>query len=183
MTSKQRVQKTFLHEKTDMVPINYFANSAIDAKLKAHFGLTADDDEGLRLALGVDFRCIMEKSQGVLHKPDAIDVENGYQVHPQWGIRTRWVEHATGGYQDYMRFPLKGASLDDMKKWPFPDPAVYDYSDIKRQTEIYKDYALYVGGGGLGDNMNHAGMLFSQEDVYSVFNFIPHFRKRFINNN
>ncbi len=34
------------------------SNPGIDARLKAHFGLGATDDEGLRQALGVDFRSV-----------------------------------------------------------------------------------------------------------------------------
>ena len=56
MTSKQRVLTTFAHRPADRVPINYAANPGIDRRLKTHFGLAADDAEGLRRALGVDFR-------------------------------------------------------------------------------------------------------------------------------
>ena len=35
MSSKIRVQKTFVHEKTDRVPINYLTNPAIHAKLES----------------------------------------------------------------------------------------------------------------------------------------------------
>jgi len=56
MTSKERVLTTFAHQEADRVPINYAANGAIDKRLKEHFGLKANDHEGLLQALGVDFR-------------------------------------------------------------------------------------------------------------------------------
>ncbi len=56
MRSKERVLTTFAREEPDRVPVDYFANAGIDARLKRHFGLTHDDDEGLRQALGIDFR-------------------------------------------------------------------------------------------------------------------------------
>ena len=54
MTSKERVLTTFASQEPDRVPINYSANDAIDRRLKEHFGLEADDAEGLLQALGVD---------------------------------------------------------------------------------------------------------------------------------
>ena len=53
MTSKERVLTTFARQQSDRVPINYEANPDIDRRLKAHFGLSAGDDEGLCRALGV----------------------------------------------------------------------------------------------------------------------------------
>ena len=55
MTSKQRVLIAFARQPADRVPINYEANAGIDGRLKGHFGLKADDHEGLRDILGVDF--------------------------------------------------------------------------------------------------------------------------------
>ena len=48
MTSRERVRRAFAHEIPDRVPIDYLANPAIDRRLKSHFGLAVDDDEGLR---------------------------------------------------------------------------------------------------------------------------------------
>ncbi len=56
MTAKERVLTAFACREPDRVPINYAANPGIDRRLKAHFGLQPDDDEGLLRALGVDFR-------------------------------------------------------------------------------------------------------------------------------
>ena len=56
MTSRERVLTTLSHHAADRVPINYSANADIDRRLKKHFGLAADDGEGLLKALGVDFR-------------------------------------------------------------------------------------------------------------------------------
>ena len=50
--------RTFNYEIPDRVPINYMYNPGIDQRLKAYFGLQPTDDEGLRQALGVDFRVI-----------------------------------------------------------------------------------------------------------------------------
>jgi hypothetical protein len=43
ISSKERVLRTFRHDKTDRVPVNYHSNPGIDGKLKSYFGLKADD--------------------------------------------------------------------------------------------------------------------------------------------
>ena len=58
MTSKERVLRAFSNQEPDRVPINYSANPGIDGRLKKHFGLKKNDAEGLRKALGVDFRTV-----------------------------------------------------------------------------------------------------------------------------
>jgi len=65
MTPKERVMTAFACQIPDRVPIDYDANSGIDARLKAHFGLKPDDGEGLKNALGVDFE------ESALATPDA----------------------------------------------------------------------------------------------------------------
>ena len=98
MTSKERVLTTFANQEADRVPINYAANGGIDRRLKEHFGLKANDGEGLNQVLGVDFRGVGVGYKGPkLHE----DIpERGVSVS-NWGIHTRWIEHETGGYQDF----------------------------------------------------------------------------------
>lgn len=165
MTSKERVQKTFKHEKTDRVPINYFANPDIDRRLKEHFGLELNDYDGLCDKLGVDCRSVNVPYRGKkLFNRDG--VADDIAVDPIWGIRTRWVQHESGGYQDFCDFILKDATLEDVKNLPMPNPDDYDYSVVNTIIERYSDYGLYVGNPGLGDNMNQTGMIFGTERVY-----------------
>ena len=58
MNAKERVLAAFTHREPDRVPINYMANPGIDRRLKRHFGLDEQDNEGLRQVLGVDFRSV-----------------------------------------------------------------------------------------------------------------------------
>jgi len=97
MTSKERVLTTFANQEADRVPINYSANGGIDKRLKEHFGLQANDGEGLLQAIGVDFRGVGARYTGPkLHQ----DVPARGVLVDNWGIHTRWIEHETGGYQD-----------------------------------------------------------------------------------
>jgi hypothetical protein len=161
MTSKERVLRAFSGREADRVPINYSANPDIDKRLKAHFGLKPTDDEGLRQKLDVDFRWSEEHYTGKrLHEEKA-----GLRVDPQWGVRTRWVEHGAGGYWDFCDFPLQHAADDAIVNWPMPSPDDYDYSQIGPASRKNKDYAVCIGGAGLPDIINSTGFLFGMEET------------------
>ena len=162
MTSKQRVLATLAHKEPDRVPINYFANPGIDKRLKRHFGLAENDNAGLNKALGVDFSWAGRTPPYIgpqLHKDEG-DVKVDI-----WGVRRRWVEHQSGGYWDYCDFPLKDATLEQMKKWPMPNPDHFDYNDVIKQCETFKDYCVVYGNPGLADIINSTGMIRTMENV------------------
>lgn len=162
MNSKERVQRTMAHQNPDRVPINYMANRGIDGRLKKYYNLAADDTEGLRQKLGVDFRGIRAPYVGKpLHAP-----RENRSVDPQMGYVMRWVEHESGGYNDYCDFPLEYADYDTVAAWPLPNPDDYDYSRLEAACEHYKDYALYVGDPGLACIMNTAGFLRGMEQMF-----------------
>ena len=160
MNSKERVQYAFNHDEPDRVPVDYLCNPGIDARLKAHYGLKPDDDEGLRQALGVDFRNVEAPFAGPVRFP-AIP---GRRIN-EWGIHTRWIGHTTGGYWDYCDFPLQEAELEEILKWPFPTADDYDYAVVARQCRDWKDYCLVLGNPGVGDFINTSGMLRTMEVV------------------
>jgi uroporphyrinogen decarboxylase len=159
MTSKERVMTTFSHREPDRVPIGYGANAGIDSRLHKALGLK--EGEWVGAALGVDYRGIWVLYKGKrLHPP----VE-GRGVDEQWGIRTRWIEHPTGGYWDYCDFPLRDADEDAVAKWPMPDPDDFDYATVQETCKRDAAFALHAGHGGLGDIINMTGMLRSMEQV------------------
>lgn len=161
MSSRERVRAAFARTEPDRVPVNYVGNEGIDRRLKEHFRLAADDDEGLLRALGVDFREVGAPFTGNLFA----DVP-GRRVNREWGRRTRWVEHESGGYWDYCDFPLSGATLETIDAWPMPSPDEYDYSAVQAECAKYDGFAISVGDPGLGDIMNSAGMLFGTANIY-----------------
>lgn len=160
MTSRERVVTAFARQEPDRVPINYFANPGIDGRLKQHFGLANHDEEGLKRALGVDFRGVMPAYTGPKLHPDlpGIKVDN-------WGIRRRWVEHETGGYWDYCDWPLENATYEEIEKWPLPSPDHFDYAGIPEQCRRNEEFGLITGGAGVPDIINGAGMLRTMAQV------------------
>jgi uroporphyrinogen decarboxylase len=160
MTSKERVLATFSYQQADRVPVNYSANGGIDRRLKEYFGLKANDGEGLLQALGVDFRGVGARYTGPkLHQ----DIpERGVTVN-NWGIHTRWIEHETGGYQDFCDFPLTSADEETVANWPMPDPDQHDYSHVFDACRQKKDYAIALHC--FGDLINGNGMLRGMEQT------------------
>ncbi len=159
MNAKERVLSTFAYGQPDRVPVNYLANAGIDRRLKAHFGLREDDGEGLLLALGVDFRGVGPWYAGPrLHAeiPDR-------HVDPAYGIRTRWIEHESGGYWDYCDFPLRDATLEEIEAWPMPSPDDYRYDHIAEDCRKKQDYCICLGA--MPDVINASGMIRTMEQV------------------
>ena len=156
MTSKERVLTVFECHEPDRVPIDYLANEGIDRRLKAHFGLQPEDNEGLLRNLCVDFRGVAAKYCGAKLHPDI--PERGIKVD-DWGNHRRWVEYGISGYWDYCEFPLQNASEDEVAAWPMPSPDDFDYSQISDTCKQYEQFAISVGDPGVGDIINSNGML------------------------
>src|ERR1035437_7158311 len=149
LTSRERVRRALRHQEPDRVPLDYSANPDIDRRLKAHFGLAHDDDEGLRLALGVDFRRIHAPYTGPRLHPE---IPNRI-VDPQWGTRCKWVQHASGGYWDFCDSPLLDAPDDTIANWPLPNPDHHDYARVRTLCRTHHDRFLFVGDPGLADTI------------------------------
>lgn len=163
MTSKERVRAVLHREKPDRVPINYHSNPGIDARLKAALGISADDGNGLRDALGVDFRGIGVKYVGpVLHTSSRED----RFVNPMYGFVRRRIEHASGYYMDYCDFPLIDADVEKVQNWALPNPDDFDYNALEQQLNQNEGYAIHLGDSGLACIMNNAGFLRGMEQVF-----------------
>lgn len=161
MKPKERVLTAINHIEPDRVPIDYAGNPGIDSRLKKHFRLTKDDNEGLLRALNVDFRYIFPAYIG---RPLYSEVIDRY-IHPEWGIHMRWVQNESSGYWDYCDFPLKDAGIDEVKNWPMPSPDDYDYDSVLQFCKQHVDYAVVLGHPGLVDIINLAGTLRTMEQV------------------
>lgn len=160
MTPKQRTKTAFARQQPDRVPMHYYANPEIDERLKAHFGLAKDDDEGLRQQLGSDMRWIFVPYVG----PKRHGELPGMAVD-EWGVRRKWIQHGSGGYWDYCDWPLQNATLEEVDAWPMPTVDDYDYSALAARCRSFSDYYVVTGSGGLGDMINSIGMLRTMEQI------------------
>jgi len=162
MLAKERVLTAFAHQQPDRVPVDYGSNAGLDARLKQHFKLAANDDEGLRQALGVDFRMVGPPYTGPRLHAEVPD----RHVDPCWGTRTRWIEHDSGGYWDYCDFPLADAEMEEIEAWPIPSPDDFDYTAVATACQRYAEYGVILGNAGIADIMNSTGMLRGTEQTY-----------------
>ena len=160
MTSRERVLMALAHQEPDRVPINYSANPGIDRRLKQHFGLKADESEGLRQLLGVDFTSVNAPFTGPKLHPDIPDRRIDI-----WGVRTRYVEHESGGYWDFCDFPLADATEEEAATWSMPSPDDFDYESVRHQCERLGDYGVYAGSAGLGCIINRLAKLRGMEQL------------------
>lgn len=161
MTPKERALAAFAHQIPDRVPIDYFCNAGIDRRLRAHFGVSEHDGEGLLKALGVDFRYVWPRYIGKRLHPEV----PGRHVDPISGIRTRWIEHASGGYWDFCDFPLADASDEQLDNWPIASADDFDYAGMREQCLRHKDFCIILGNAGVGDIINSTGMVRTMEQV------------------
>jgi uroporphyrinogen decarboxylase len=162
MSAKERVQKTFAHEKTDRVTIGYEANAGIHRRLMDVLGIQENNEEGLLRALGVDYRGVGAPYTG---KPLFPEVPNRRRDQLE-GCVMRWVEHSSGGYWDFCDFPLKDADDEAFATFPIPNPDDFDYDTALDQAKaIGRDYGVYIGGGGTPDVINSNGRIMGMEDV------------------
>ncbi len=159
MTSRDRVLCAIHHQEPDRVPLNYLDNPGLRQRLLSHFGLNPGDEESLLSALGVDIRGTRPHYAGPpLHAP-----VSGLRVDPVWGMRTRWVEHASGGYWDYTDFPLLDAGEEEFERWPMPSADDFNYEPVREACRRHADKAIAIGDPGIGDLMNSSGMLMGVE--------------------
>ncbi|MDF1514128.1 MAG: hypothetical protein P1S60_10005, partial [Anaerolineae bacterium] len=161
-TSKERVLMTFKHQIPDRVPINYSANPGIDQRLKAFYGLSQDDHEGLRQQLGIDFRSLNVPYIGPRLYPESTDPL--IRISPDWGMQLHYIEHGSGAYWEPWGEPLRDMDLETARTLPMPSPDDYDYSVISPFCERYHDFATSTHPGF--EVMNWTGRFVGHERMY-----------------
>lgn len=161
MSAKERVRRTFAHEKTDRVTIGYEANGGIHMRLARELGVRDGSMEDVLRVLGVDYRGVGAPYTG----PSLHPVPPNRHVDQLEGCIMRWVEHETGGYLDFCDFPLKDADEDAFSYFPIPNPDNFDYDAALDQAKSITDYAVYVGNPGVPDVINSNGRIMGMEDV------------------
>jgi len=161
LSHRERVLKALSHQEPDRVPIDLgstictSAHIAAYQKLKAHFGVDAEDTiinkmmqtaaihEPILQALDIDLRAALP---GVPDSKPIIPVgEDGYQ--DEYGVIRR--KPSSSYYYDLIKCPLAGPiTIQDIINFPWPDPADPGYTRGLRERILYyrenTDYAIVL---------------------------------------
>jgi len=161
LSHRERVIKALRHQEPDRVPFDLggTANSSLHVKgyqkLKAHFGIQAEDTiihkmmqtvavhEPVLQALDIDFRYVGPGSPD--SRPDTPVGENGYQ--DEYGVVRRQPSSAL--YYDLVKSPLGGTiTIQDIVNFSWPDPGDPGYTRGLRERLLdYRentDYAIVL---------------------------------------
>ncbi|MCD6156092.1 MAG: hypothetical protein J7J32_03510 [Candidatus Atribacteria bacterium] len=128
MNAKERVLRALNREKTDRVPLDFWAIPRMRERLCRELSL---GEEELLQFFGVDFRTIEP-----LYVGPPLEERDGMQKNV-FGV---WEKD---GFLGYGEAPLQGASTpEDIDSYPFPKPEWFEVSHLREQCRKYKDFAL-----------------------------------------
>ena len=133
MTSRERVLTAFAHEEPDRVPCWCGASEEFWAKAKRELGL---DDEQLRVRFGDDFRRVFAR-----HAGPNVELPPGVTSRTVFGVDREGI-----GYGQPISHPLADATVDDVERYAWPDPAWMDVSHIQAEAEAYRGEYAILGG-------------------------------------
>ncbi len=177
---KERVRMAITHVQPDRPPIQIYTTPEIHARLLEYFNGRPLED-----VFEIDFRfvgpsvkskfritsssnaasCAKENNGLVL---EGRTVEPGKaEVYDEWGVGYSRVRNNAGGvYLEATDLALaRLTTMDDVNKYPWPDPNEYDYSIIPEQIEKIKNFAVCVGSAGIPDIINGVGRGRGMEQV------------------
>lgn len=134
MTSRERVLAAFEHREPDCVPKWCGASMEFWENAKRQLGL---DDEGLRVRIGDDFRRVFATYAG----PEIVLAHEDATYRTPFGIERHGI-----GYGQPLSHPLAEATLQEVHRYPWPDPKWMDVSGIKAEAEPYGGQYAILGG-------------------------------------
>lgn len=137
MTPRERWQAVLSRQIPDRVPMDYWATTEFTRKLMKHLGCRTGIE--MRKKLHIDFI---------------------YNVGPEYcgpklarrtdvfGCRYTNIDYGEGSYGEVTYHPLaEYNSIDEIKKkYTWPNPDWWDYSQIARKANYYRDYPIQGGG-------------------------------------
>ena len=146
MTGRSRVLAALSHRHTDRIPIAMVC-SGINEPLRT------DLDQLLRRSRGVTL------SEYLAPLVDIVGIGPRYAGPPLadgtdiWGVKRAPVSHGSGAYDEIAYHPLgRIESAADLSSYPWPDPGLFDYSDIREKIDAERggaDRCLMAANGNL----------------------------------
>ncbi|HOL21505.1 MAG TPA: uroporphyrinogen decarboxylase family protein [bacterium] len=138
MSGKERVLKAIRHEKTDRVPVDFWATKDAEKNLMVYLAL--DNREALLERLGVDIRYVFPEYAG----PPLRTFPDGSR-EDIWKVRRKPVKTGNAIYNEVSYYPLAGAnSIEDLEKFEWPDPEWFKFEDMKDICSRYEQYAIVL---------------------------------------
>jgi uroporphyrinogen decarboxylase len=145
MKSKERVLSSLNWNEPDRVPIHLYTTPEIEKLLSDYF-----KGRDILDCLGVDFRYVIPAYKGKIRSTEA-----GIK-YDLWGCGYRTIKSPGGAaYEEVAVLPFANLkTLDDVEKYPWPDPNDFDYSNIEEQCHKFEDFAVCTGDAGFPDITN-----------------------------
>lgn len=164
MTSRERVLATLNHKEPDRVPIDIGGmgmftcwHKKADRRIKAHLGYEVGDqilnsiisqcvrpDKRIRDRFQTDFFGLVCSSPSTWELELHTDEDGGSWFIDEW--QCKWRCPPNGYYYDVVEHPLAGATLADVVKFKWPDPAdpgrLEGVPELARDVYENTDYAL-----------------------------------------
>lgn len=159
MRPKDRVLMAIAHQEPDRAPIQIYVTPEIDEALRKHFGPLPYFE-----ALEVDFRSVAPHP---LKPPRIPEPSSRIAYYDEWGVGYEMVPNNAGGlYAEARDLALaRLETMDDVERYPWPDPGDYDYSVIPSQIDAVEDFAVCLGNAGIPDIINGVGRGRGMEQV------------------
>ncbi len=138
MTSRERILAAIDHKLVDRVPRIFKGTPEVDKAVMSLYGLSSVDD------IKTLFKC--ESLHWPFYKVSAPDPNEQMEIDNQeisrWGVRYREVDYGSGRYFEPIGSPLMEVqSVDDVERYPWPDPEAVDLSNVANQLDDWKDKA------------------------------------------
>ncbi len=139
MNSRERMLAAINRQAVDRIPTDIWATGEVWAKLRAHFGESADVQSELHID---GFAYVGPEYIGPTLPPVRADESVDF-----WGIRTKRIPHEGGAYDEQSFYPLAAAqTIDDLNKYAWPQADWFDYSGMKvKAQEGRKTKAVQCG--------------------------------------
>jgi len=184
-TSRERVSAALEHREPDRVPVNF--NPLLDSYLSLKSYLRLEIQEELKPdhfmevfphprvleALGADLISVR------LGAPLGRHLSNtGDRVEDEWGlVRQRFYQPGGGSYLEVVHHPLADATLEDLDKYPWPDPYAPGRGEGAESAarRLYEDTDLAIIGR-FGGPINELAMyLVGMENWFFRLKLDPEF--------
>ena len=142
MTPRERWQAVLSGKRPDRVPCDYSGTAEVTQRLLTELRCTSE--RHLWESLGVD-KCIHLAPKHPHAKEDTWHIQSLWSV---WhiGIARVTYGNSLGVYEESVSHPLATAErVADVEQFDWPDPAAWDFSQMRATCEEWRDYPI-VGG-------------------------------------